>query len=64
MRKPEPKAGVADKKFVDEVYVTRPVFAEPRKGRKIVAQGVGPGLNGPHPAFGTPLPLGRERGWG
>jgi hypothetical protein len=34
------------------------------KGRNIVAQGVSPGLESPHPAFGTPLPRGRERGGG
>jgi len=27
-------------------------------GRKQVAQGASPGLDGPHPASGTPLPLG------
>ena len=42
----------------------RGAFSEPRQGRKIVAQGVSPGLDGPHPAFGTPLPHGRERGRG
>src|SRR5581483_6684255 len=35
------------------------------KGRQIVAQGVSPAIEGlPHPAFGTPLPRGRERGKG
>jgi len=33
-------------------------FLEPRQGRYKVAQGASPGLEGPHPAFGTPLPLG------
>jgi hypothetical protein len=38
--------------------------AQPRQGRKIVAQGASPGGRSPHPAFGTPLPRGRERGRG
>jgi hypothetical protein len=42
----------------------RAAISEPRQGRKIVAQGVSPGSDGPHPAFGTPLPHGRERGRG
>jgi hypothetical protein len=29
MGKPEPQASVANKKFVDEVFLARPVFAEP-----------------------------------
>jgi hypothetical protein len=33
-------------------------FLEPRQGRHRVAQGVSPGLNGPQPAFGAPLPPG------
>jgi hypothetical protein len=37
---------------------------QPRQGRHKVAQGVSPGLDGPHPACGTPLPLERERGRG
>ena len=37
---------------------------KPRQGRNTVAQGASPGESGPHPAFGTPLPLGRERGRG
>jgi hypothetical protein len=42
-------------------------FSEPRQGRKIVAQGVSPGLDGPYPVrrlTDTPLPHGRERGRG
>jgi len=35
-----------------------------RQGRHKVAQGVSPGLDGPHPACGTPLPPERERGRG
>jgi len=31
---------------------------EPRQGRHRLAQGVSPGLGGPHPASGTPLPHG------
>ena len=42
----------------------RAASSEPRQGRKIVAQGVSPGLDGPHTVFGTPLPHGRERGAG
>ena len=41
--------------------------SEPRQGRDRVAQGESPGLDGPHPAFGTPLPPGgrwdRGEGW-
>ena len=37
---------------------------QPRQGRKIVAHGVSRGEKSPHPASGTPLPRGRERGWG
>ena len=32
-------------------------FSQPGKGRHRVALGGSPGLDGPHPAFGTPLPL-------
>jgi len=34
------------------------------KRRNTLAQGASPGFAGPHPAFGTPLPRGRERGRG
>ena len=64
MGKPEPQAGVSNQKIFDRVFLIQPLWEEPRPGRKIVAQGASPGLEGPHPAFGTPLPLGRERGWG
>jgi len=37
---------------------------QPRQGRDKVAQGASPGWHGPLPAFGTPLPPERERGWG
>ena len=33
-------------------------FLEPRQGRHRVAQGLSPGLDGPHRASGAPLPLG------
>jgi hypothetical protein len=45
--------------FLDEL-----ALSEPRQGRHTVARGASPGLDGPHPAFGTPLPLERERGRG
>ena len=64
MGKPEPQADVSNQKFVDKVVLTGSTVAEPRQGRKIIAQGASPGWGGPHPAFGTSLPLGRERGWG
>jgi hypothetical protein len=35
-----------------------PALLEPRQGRHRVAQGVSPGLKGPHPASGTPVPPG------
>ena len=57
------RATVPSPKLIDGVFLTAAVFSEPRQGRKIVAQGVSPGLDDPHPAFGTPLPLERERGW-
>ena len=41
-----------------------PTGSQPRQGRKMVAQGASPGGRSPHPAFGTPLPRGRERGRG
>src|SRR5215470_17347219 len=37
---------------------------ESRSGGITLAQGASPGFAGPHPAFGTPLPRGRERGRG
>jgi hypothetical protein len=37
---------------------------EPRQGRHRVAQGASPGLDAPHPAFGTPLPPGGRGGGG
>jgi len=55
---------VLPQKFVEKFACTRPAFSEPRQGRQIIAQGVSPGLDGPHPAFGTPLPPERERGRG
>ncbi|SPE33070.1 hypothetical protein SBA2_740021 [Acidobacteriia bacterium SbA2] len=45
-------------KFVKRVFLMRDCLSEPRQGRHRVAQGVSPGLGGPHPAFGTPLPPG------
>jgi len=44
--------------FVDKIYLMLDRSLEPRQGRHRVAQGVSPGLDGPHPAFGTPLPPG------
>jgi len=44
--------------FVDKIYLMLDRSLEPRQGRHRVAQGVSPGLDGPHPAFGTPLPHG------
>ena len=55
---------VLSQKFVKKVLVTRACLFQPRQGRHRVAQGVSPGFDGPHPAFGTPLPPERERGWG
>ena len=57
-------ASVLSQKFDHKVLHMRAVFSQPRQGRKIVAQGASPGARSPHPAFGTPLPLGRERGRG
>ena len=51
-------------KFDNKVFLVRTGFSEPRQGRQRIAQGASPGLEGPHPAFGTPLPLVRERGGG
>ena len=51
-------------KFADKVFPVGAAVQQPRQGRKIVAQGVSPGRRSPHPAFGTPLPRGRERGRG
>ena len=51
-------------KSADKVYVIWAAFSEPRQGGKIVAQGASPGVESPHPAFGTPLPPERERGRG
>jgi len=47
------KPGVLSKKFLKNVGLLKP-----REGRHRVAQGVSPGLDGSHPAFGTPLPPG------
>jgi len=55
---------VLSQKFAEKVTCMLPVFSEPRQGRHKVAQGVSPGLEGPHPAFGTRLPPLRERGRG
>jgi hypothetical protein len=54
---------VLSQKFAYKVFLMRALFSQPRQGRKIVAQGASPG-EGPHPAFGTPLPPERERGLG
>jgi len=50
--------------LVHKVFLVWAAFLQPRPGRKIVAQGISPGVDGPHPAFGTPLPPERERGQG
>ena len=52
------ETSVLSEEFVIKVFLTRDRFSEPRQGRQRVAQGVSPGLDGPHPAFGTPLPPG------
>ncbi len=57
-------SGVLSQKLVDKVFPFGVAVPEPRQGRKIVAQGASPGRRSPHPAFGTPLPSGRERGRG
>ncbi len=49
---------VLSQEFRKKVLFIRARFSEPRQGRNRVAQGVSPGLDGPHPAFGTPLPPG------
>jgi hypothetical protein len=51
-------ASVPSQKSVKKVFLMRDHSLEPRQGRYRVAQGVSPGLEVPHPAFGTPLPLG------
>jgi len=40
------------------------MIQQPRQGRHKIAQGLSPGVDGPHPACGTPLPPERERGRG
>jgi hypothetical protein len=57
-------ASLLSQKFADKVFLMRAAFSQPRQGRKIVAQGASPGVDSPHPAFGTPLPPERERGGG
>ena len=66
-------ASLLSQKFAGKVSLMRKALLQPRQGRKIVAQGVSPGVEGPlpalhhtvqGPAFGTPLPHGRERGRG
>ena len=51
---------VVSHKFVHKVFLGSVAFFQPRQGRKIVAQGASPGVESPHPAFGTPLPPERE----
>jgi hypothetical protein len=58
------ETSVLSQKFADKVFPFREAAPQPRQGRKIVAQGASPGGESPHPAFGTPLPRGRERGRG
>ncbi|SPE33775.1 hypothetical protein SBA2_800027 [Acidobacteriia bacterium SbA2] len=58
------EASVQSQKLVNKVFLICARLSEPREGRHRVAQGESPGLDDPHPAFGTPLPLRRERGWG
>ncbi|SPE29975.1 hypothetical protein SBA2_470037 [Acidobacteriia bacterium SbA2] len=48
---PNRSTSVVSQKFVEYVSPSA-------DGRKQVAQGASPGLDGPHPASGTPLPLG------
>ena len=55
---------VLSQKFANKVSQFRAAVPQPRQGRKMVAQGASPGGTSPHPAFGTPLPRGRERGQG
>ena len=57
-------ASVLSQKFAGKVFPFRVAVPQPRQGRKIVAQGASSGGRSPHPAFGTPLPHGRERGRG
>jgi len=52
------ETSVLSEEFVKKLFLMRDRFREPRQGRHRVAQGVSPGLDGPHPAFGTPLPPG------
>ena len=59
-----PPSSLLSQKFADKAVALRTTVPQPRQGRKIVAQGVSPGEESPHPAFGTPLPRGRERGRG
>ena len=56
------KLSVLNQKFADKTFALRATVPQPRQGRKIVTQGASPGGRSPHPAFGTPLPRGRERG--
>ena len=58
----EEHASALSQRFVDKVFLMQDGSSQPRQGRDTVAQGESPGLYGPHPAFGTPLPRGRERG--
>ena len=58
------ETSVLSQRLADKVFPFRVAVPQPRQGRKIVAQGASPGGRSPHPAFGTPLPRGRERGQG
>jgi len=48
--------GIPSQKSVNKVFFKLDRSLEALQGRHRVAQGVSPGLDGPHPAFGTPLP--------
>ena len=57
-------SSVLSQESAEKVYVIWAAFSQPRQGRKIVAQGASPGVESPHPAFGTPLPVAAARGDG
>ena len=58
------KPGVLSQKFPKRVFGRQAGVSEPREGQHRVAQDVSAGSNGPHPAFGTPLPPGEKGGRG